>query len=91
MDKYDISRFKIESKAKLGIQIQTGLLDKKFQKRTKRQKFFETWIYLSNENYKISCKQLIHINFHVFVLAIEFNASVSIIRYIVMHLLEAGR
>ena len=36
-DEYDISRFKIESKAKLGIQIQTGLLDKKFQKRTKRQ------------------------------------------------------
>ena len=85
MDKYDISRFKIESKAKLGIQIQPGLLDKKFQKRTKRQKFFETWIYLSNESYKISCKQLIYIAFYVFVLAIEFNASVSITRYVVMH------
>ena len=83
--------FKIESKAKLGIQIQPGLLDKKFQKRTKRQKFFETWIYLSNENYKISCKWLLYIIFHVFVLAIEFNASVSITRYVVMHLLQAGR
>ena len=72
--------FKIESKAKLGIQIQPGLLDKKFQKRTKRQKFFETWIYLSNESYKISCKQLIYIGFYVFVLAIEFNALVSITR-----------
>ena len=29
--------FKIESKAKLGIQIQTDLLDKKFRKRKKRQ------------------------------------------------------
>ena len=56
MDIYDISRIKIESKAKLGIQIQPGLLEKKFQKRTKRQKFFETWIYLSNENYNISYK-----------------------------------
>ena len=91
MDKHDISRFKIESKAKLGIQIQPGLLDKKFQKRTKRQKFFETWIYLSNESYKISCKQLIYIVFYVFVLAIEFNASVSITRYVVMHLLQTGR
>ena len=85
MDKYDISIIKIESKAKLGIQIQPGLLDKKFQKRTKRRKFFETWIYLSNENYNISYKWLLYIIFHVFVLAIEVNASVSITRYVVVH------